>query len=152
MMSSATSDVSAIAMESSLTSATKRDRKSNFNNVEIEIMLDMLFKNSKTITSKFSPSITQRTKNAVWSDIAQAVSACGYAVRTASDIKKKWADLKRIGIHSAAEATHPKTGGGPKPPRPWFVDTVLDVLGEGTSLITGIEGEQVKVRHRQTCT
>ena len=80
--------------------------------------------------------------------------ACGYAVRTASDIKKKWADLKRIGIHSAAEATHPKTGGGPKPPRPWYVDTVLDVLGEGTSLITGIEGEQVKVRHshRQTCT
>ena len=88
-MSSATSDVSSIAMESSVTPATKRDRKSNFNNVEIEIMLDMLFTNYKTITSKFSPSITQRTKNAVWSDIAQAVSACGYAVRTANDIKKK---------------------------------------------------------------
>ena len=149
-MSSAAADVSSIAMEATVTPAPKRDRKSNFNNVEIEIMLEMLFKNSKTITSKFLPIITQRTKNTVWADIAQAVSACGYTVRKASDIQKKWADLKRIGIHSAAEATHPKTGGGPKPPRPWFVDTVLDVLGEGTSLITGKGTAHVLDQHTHT--
>ena len=52
-------------------------------------------------------------------------------MRTAIDIKKKWADLKCIGIHSAAEATHPKTGGGPQPPRLWSVDGVLGRAGRG---------------------
>ena len=50
-------------MEATVTATPKRDRKSYFNNVEIEVMLEMLFKNSKTITSKVLPIITQRTKN-----------------------------------------------------------------------------------------
>ena len=50
-------------MEATVTAAPKRDRKSNVNNVEIEVMLDMLFKNSKTITSKLLPIIAQHTKN-----------------------------------------------------------------------------------------
>ena len=36
-------------MEATVTTALERDRKSNFNNVEIEVMLEMVFKNSKTI-------------------------------------------------------------------------------------------------------
>ena len=62
-------------------------------------------------------------------------------MRPVSDVRKKWTDLKRAALKASAEAKRPKTGGGPKVEPPWFTETVLDVLGDDTTLVNAIEGE-----------
>ena len=57
-MSSAPIDVSPTKRTMS-TAPAKRDRKINFNNVEMEVLSTILMKHSKTINSKFLPLITQ---------------------------------------------------------------------------------------------
>ena len=68
------------------------------------------------------------------------MSATGVAARSTAEVKTKRADMKRASLKHASEAKHPKTGGGPPVHKPWFVDGVLDILGDETCLIEGIEG------------
>ena len=122
--------------------AAKRERKQNFNDPEISTLIENYATNKQTIVAKFSATTTNKTKLAAWQRIATAVSACGFATRTVEYINKKWFDLKREVISCGAEARHPRTGGGPPPHRLWFVDSVLDVLGDATALISGIDGKK----------
>ena len=62
-------------------------------------------------------------------------------MRSSNEVKKKWSDMKRTTIKIAAEMKHPKTGGGPAIVQPWYMDTVLDILGEETALVLGIDGK-----------
>ena len=94
------------------------------------------------MNGKFTPNITQKGKNRIWDSIAVATSACGYAVRSNNEVKKKWSDMKRTAIKIASEMKHSKTGGGgPAIVRPWSVDSVLDILGEEIALVQGIDGK-----------
>ena len=56
-------------------------------------------------------------------------------------MKKKWSDMKRTAIKIASEMKHSNTGGGPTIVQPWYMDTVLDILGEETALVHGIDGK-----------
>ena len=120
----------------------KRERKQNFNDPEVSTLIENYATHKLTILAKFSATTTNKSKLAAWQKIATAVSACGFATRTVEDIKKKWSDLKRAAISCGAEARQPRTGGGPPPHRLWFVDSVLDVLGDATALISGIDGKK----------
>ena len=84
--------------------------------------------------------------------VATAVSACGHSTRsprpsqrTVTDVRKKWTDLKRAAFKASAEA---KDWGGPKVELPWFTETVLDMLGDDTTLVNGIEGQHNSVCSR----
>ena len=159
-MSSATTSAGCSTTES------KRERKVNFNDDELRVILDLFKTNAYILIGKFTPNITQKGKNRIWDRIAVATSACGYAVRSTNEDKKKWSDMKRTTIKIASEMKHPKTGGGPPqdrgwstpclgvvhpktgggppqhrggPPQdrggpaivqPWYMDTVLDILGD----------------------
>ena len=119
----------------------KRERKANFSDIEVRVLVELYQKHRSELTGKFSNVLTQRQKTALWQEIAGGVSACGYSTRSIADVRKKWTDIKRAALRASGEAKRPKTGGGPKVEPPWFTDIVLDALGELTTLITGIEGE-----------
>ena len=91
--------------------------------------------NAAVLNGKFTPNITQRGKNKIWDNIVVATTACGYAVRSAHEVKRKWSDMKRSSIKYASEMKHPKTGGGPPIVRTRCVVTVLDILGEETAYV-----------------
>ena len=98
----------------------KRNRKTNFTADEIRIILEEYEASQSTIEGKFSPSVTNAAKQALWEDITSKVNALGVAHRTPKDIEVKMKNLK-----SDAKITHNEykrhingTGGGPpaKPP------------------------------------
>lgn len=120
--------------------SVKRERKPNFSDREVTVLLELYQQHCHLLQSKFSSVVTQKRKTGIWEDIATGVSACGVAARAAGDVRKKWIDIKRAALKANSASKRPQTGGGPPPPRPWFVDNVLDVLGEETSLVDGIEG------------
>ena len=123
------------------TTESKRERKVNFNDDELRVILDLFKTNASILNGKFTPNITQKGKNRIWDRIAVATSVCGYAVRSTHKVKKKWSDIKRTSIKIASEMKHSKTGGGPAIVRPWYVDTVLDIPVEETALVHGIDGK-----------
>ena len=118
----------------------KRDRKVNFTDEELRRLLACYKEHASVLVSKFDSVITQKLKNGLWATIASQVSATGVAIRSTIEVKKKWSDIKRAALKHASETKYPKTGGGPPVHKPWFVDAVLDILGDETSLIEGIQG------------
>ena len=57
--------------------------------------------------------------------------------------KKKWLELKRNGVAFSSARKQPKTGGGPPPEGPWYVEYVLVIVGEKSAILAGIEGGHV---------
>ena len=104
--------------------APKRERKANFPDEEVKILLELYQQHFHVLNSKFSNAITQKKKTAVLSETATAVSSSGHAIRTV-----KWHDLKRAILKANSEATRPQTG-VPRNRRPWFTDLILDILGQ----------------------
>ena len=91
------------------TSTTEKcERKVNFNDDELRGILELSKTNASILNAKFTPNITQKRKNRIWDSIAVATSACGYAVRSAHEGKKKWSYMKRSSIKIASEMKHPK--------------------------------------------
>ena len=131
--------------QSSSVCAPKRERKANFSDEEVKVLLELYQQHFHILNSKFSSAVTQKKKTAVWADIATAVSSSGHAVRTMMDVRKKWVDLKRAALKANSEATRPQTGGGPKPERPWFTALILDILGQDSCLVSGIAGKVLRV-------
>ena len=128
-------------MEPASVTPSKRERKTNFSDTEMHILLDKYAASGALLMGKFCSTITHKRKNAIWVEIAQAVSACGFALRSSLDVRNKWSDIKRGCIKVAADMKRPKTGGGPAVPPPWYFDTVMDIVGDGSALVSGIDGE-----------
>ena len=80
-----------------------------------------------------------RLKTALWLEDATAVSACDRSTRSVSEVRKKGTDLEDC-TQSQCRGIDLKLGEGNGQP-PWFTETVLDVLGDDTTLVNGIEGE-----------
>ena len=121
--------------------AQKRERKANFTDEEVKVLLELYQQHFHVLYSKFSSAITQQKKTAVWAQIAATVSSSSHAVREVMDVRKKWVDLKMAALKANSEATRPQTGVGPKPERPWFTDLILDILGQDSCLVSGIAGK-----------
>lgn len=94
-----------------------RDRKPNFSQDEVNLMQDEVEKNYATINDKFSGSVSNIKKAAVWIRISQKVSALGVANRTAKDCKDKWGNTKKEAkkAFTLAQKSNRQTGGGPEP-------------------------------------
>ena len=128
-------------MEAASATPTKRERKNNFSDTELNVLFNKYAASGSLLMGKFSATLTHKRKNGIWTDIAEAVSACGFALRSSLDVRKKWSDIKRGCIKVAADIKRPKTGGGPAVPPPWYFETVMDIVGDGSAIVSGIDGK-----------
>ena len=62
--------------------SAKRERKANFSNMEVRVLLDVYRQHQVRLNAKFSSVITHRLKTALWLEVATAVSACGHSTRS----------------------------------------------------------------------
>ena len=116
----------------------KRERKTNFSDSEISCLLDNYAVHATTLQSKLSTTITNSKKKQLWDAIAREVNSRGSDQRTVAELKKKWAEMKSACLRIISARRNPKTGGGKKDKEPWYVNVILDILGEDTALVEGI--------------
>ena len=70
---------------------------------EISVLLDNIEKNYQLLQSKFTDAVTAQKKKAMWEAIAAKLNASRATLRSTSDIKKKWEDLKTRSKQKAVE-------------------------------------------------
>ncbi|XP_078331336.1 uncharacterized protein LOC144625123 [Crassostrea virginica] len=119
-------------------------RKPNWTIAEIEALTQAVSDNIRTVKGKFTPSLTQDTKNRCWRAISERVNAVSEvrACRDITEVKKKWQDLSSITKKKEAERRRYQgmTGGGPAlgdGVKPWE----QLIIGTFTkSALEGVEG------------
>lgn len=121
----------------------KQTRKGNFSESELRTLVSQFAQNKTLLQAKHSSTVTNQKKAKVWGSITAALNATGTVPRTADNVKKKWLELKRNGVAFSSARKRPKTGGGPPPEEPWYVEYVLDIVGEKSAILAGIEGRHV---------
>ncbi|XP_071111310.1 myb/SANT-like DNA-binding domain-containing protein 4 [Haliotis cracherodii] len=95
----------------------KRVRRSNFSASEIAVLVDEVAVHHATLNSSFSSTVTNKLKGSIWEDIANKINANTASSRSATDVRKKWNDIKCQTRKKAQENRKEacKTGGGPCP-------------------------------------
>jgi hypothetical protein len=77
-------------MSSASQSASKRSRKRNIFEREVQILLEEVQLVSSWIFSKNNQAITNKKKENKWKEIASKISWCGVAVRDWQDCREKY--------------------------------------------------------------
>ena len=57
--------------------SAKRERKANFSDVEMRVLLNVYRQHQVRLNAKFSNVTTNRLKTVLWLEVATAVSVCG---------------------------------------------------------------------------
>ena len=109
-------------------SQEKRTRMTNFTENQLRTLVSMYGQNSAILNSKLTSAVTNGKKAAVWAQVTDAVNASGSGFRTVAGVKKKWLEMKSVAVSCGSARRKPKTGGGPPPDEPWFVQYILDIL------------------------
>ncbi|CAG2212715.1 unnamed protein product [Mytilus edulis] len=95
--------------------AEKKKRRSNWDSSEISLLRQLVEKNLFTIRSKFSNSLTNKSKVEVWRGITVQINALGLHGRTVAEVKVKWQNMQsnaKKTYQDVKKHTH-QTGGGP---------------------------------------
>ena len=71
-----------IAMDAAVETPTKRDRKINFVDAELRVLFYKYAASAELLNGTFSATLTHKRTNGIWTEIAEAVSACGFALRS----------------------------------------------------------------------
>ncbi|CAC5412673.1 unnamed protein product [Mytilus coruscus] len=119
-----------------------RLRKTNFSQLEENILQTEVEKNYATIREKHSTSTTNQEKNKIWTNITNKINALGVANRTQKEVRDKWRNLTTKAKSAFTEHRREinKTGGGPAPKIPSSsVERVVNMLQDSTSF-SGIQG------------
>ena len=120
----------------------KRVRKPNFSSTECTLILELAEENLEIIREKFSSTITNKRKQAVWESICGKVNALGVAKRSATDVKEKWRAMRNEARKEMSREKNSlgKTGGG-KPPEPpkAISKRIIEIFGSEPSF-SGIQG------------
>ncbi|XP_022305017.2 uncharacterized protein LOC111112026 [Crassostrea virginica] len=118
-------------------------RKPNWSGAEIEALAQAVLENIRTVKGKFTPALTQETKNKCWIAITERINAVNdsRASRDTSEVKKKWQDISSLTKKKEAERIKHRrvTGGGPamnEDIKPW------EQLIIGTFSKSSLEGVQ----------
>ncbi|XP_033759085.1 myb/SANT-like DNA-binding domain-containing protein 4 [Pecten maximus] len=121
---------------------TKRARKPNFTQPELEILVDEVSKNRNILMGKFSDTVTNEKKKKIWGHITVKINSSSHSSREVDDVKKKWQDWSSIvkGKASKLQRERKKTGGGEQtePSLSALEEKVLSVIG-----VTAVEGLDV---------
>ena len=118
----------------------KKNRKSNFSDKQLHIIVSMFADNKIILLSKQSTTVINEQKATVWQQITDAVNASSHVQRTINNCKKKWLELKRRAILCGLARNQPRSGDSTPPEEPWYVNPILDILGEDSSLLYGTNG------------
>jgi len=81
-------------------------RKSNFNSLELEVMLAGIYERRDKLFGHLSASLTHRQKEEYWNEIAQLVNSCSTmsgTVRTTEKLRTKWSNIKCAGLRELSE-------------------------------------------------
>ena len=121
---------------------SKRARKPNFSTAECALILQLSEENIEVIQEKFSSTITNKRKNAVWQDICEKVNALGVAKRSPIDIREKWRAMKNEARKEMTKEKNSlgKTGGGRPPAAPKATSQrIIELFGDEPGF-SGIDG------------
>ena len=116
----------------------KRQKKPNFSDRELSIMLESISENYDAIASKQQNALTNKQKKQAWNFVADKVNAHGGYNRDASAVKKKWKDMKSQFL-SGPKGDAITGGGRPSEDVP-FKSVIAQILGDGSNLSEGVHG------------
>ena len=116
----------------------RRDRKKNFSDDELRILIEEVSLEGGWLMSKNNNKITNKKKETKWRQIAEKMTALGIAVRTWQDAREKFKKMRADVINRQRDMT--KTGGGKPPPPAPFEESILQIIGAESNLISGIHG------------
>ena len=121
---------------------SKRARKPNFSSAECALILQLAEENIEIIREKFSSTLTNQRKKALWQNISEKVNSLGVAKRSSSDVREKWRAMRNEARKDFCRDKNAlgKTGGGrpPAPPKATSL-RILDLFGDEPGF-SGIEG------------
>uniref|UniRef100_A0A8W8IH39 Myb/SANT-like DNA-binding domain-containing protein n=1 Tax=Magallana gigas TaxID=29159 RepID=A0A8W8IH39_MAGGI len=120
----------------------KKQRKANFSDVEVEVLVDAVGTSYKVLYGKFSPCLTNNMKTMAWESVTEKVNAVSLqCTRGEVEVKKKWQDMQSAVKKKEAQRRKnlTQTGGGPSQLpmlKPWE-EKILQLIPQ--SAISGIE-------------
>ena len=102
--------------------------------------------NLQAIQSKFTNSITNKTKNEIWAKIAGQVNAIGVAHCSVQEIKDKWKNLQTTAKKefSRQRRSYGQTGGGPPCKKTKEATEKIMRLFENAPSFTGLHGFETR--------
>ena len=118
-------------------------RASNWKDNETFALLGEIALVHETLFARLNNSITLAQKQRLWVSIVIRVNAIGGQKRDVKSCKKRWRDLKFMYLHNQRHAG--QTGGGKPAPTTPYDEIIGHILGENTSLVSGIAGRFVFV-------
>ena len=117
----------------------KRPRKANFSDSEVRVMLEEINIDHRVLFMANTQSVTNKVKARTWQKITEKASACSVAVRSPQEVKDKWRSLKGAVLNKQRQRS--KTGGGPEEKTLPYEEMILAIIGENSTLYTGIDGK-----------
>ncbi|XP_059204107.1 uncharacterized protein LOC131983404 [Centropristis striata] len=114
----------------------ERERKKNFSEAEIEVILGEVESKKNILFSSVSSGVTGTGKAKAWREVTDAVNVVSVVQRTTAEVKRKWFDIKldakkRISAHKKSASA---TGGGRSESKLSVADErIAGIIGE-TSL------------------
>ena len=121
---------------------SKRARKPNFSSAECALILQLAEENIEIIREKFSSTLTNQRKKALWQNNSEKVNSLGVAKRSSSDVPEKWRAMRNEARKDFCRDKNAlgKTGRGrpPVPPKATSL-RILDLFGDEPEF-SGIEG------------
>ncbi|VDI79306.1 Hypothetical predicted protein [Mytilus galloprovincialis] len=127
--------------------AEKKKRRSNWDSSEISLLRQLVEKNLFTIRSKFSNSLTNKSKVEVWRGITVQINALGLHGRTVAEVKVKWQNMQsnaKKTYQDVKKHTHQTGGGPPATPINQESQKIIEMMKD-TSSFVGLTGEESPV-------
>ncbi|XP_025091604.1 uncharacterized protein LOC112562532 isoform X2 [Pomacea canaliculata] len=125
--------------ELSSSNPSKKQRRANWTSREIWMLLEEVKLERECIMCPQTNETSNKKKAVTWQKIADRLTAtCGVDIRTAQNVREKWGFLKS----DAQSRRHKqKTLGGGAVKESEYDNMILEIIGEDSALIDGINAE-----------
>jgi len=71
-----------------------KPHKANSSDSEVKVLIDCVAQCKEVLLSKFTNNVSNKNKQAAWEQVTAEVNACGIALRSVGELKKKWKYVK----------------------------------------------------------
>lgn len=136
-----TTTTTTTTMASVCLSASKRQRKANYGDDEVRILLEEVMLARVVLFSALNNKISLQEKNKAWDKVVAAINACGVAKRCRTEIKEKWKTMKSEVLGRQRRAM--QTGGGPPESALPYEEIIHQIIGYESNLYQGVMGKLI---------